>query len=442
MTRSMAAFAYFALYCVVALLPLQVALVQDPQAHSGGFLSEWMIALGLIAYSLILLELALVARIRSLSENFGTDALLQFHRQFGLVAGIFVMAHTLALAPGWGGWSALNPATGGAARQSGALAFWALALILSSSIWRRVLHLSYDAWRRIHRTGSVVLLVAASTHILSVSQLTALPALDYLVVLLAVGFGAVLINYMLVRPLRLWRQPWRVATNQDIGSDTRLLELEALGHCGFRFEPGQFAWLISGRTPYSQQQHPITIASSAEAPAAATRQSFAIKRLGDWSRDTIPALRPGQTVWLEGPYGALSVDRIPAQGFVLIAGGIGITPMRSILLTLRDRGDLRPCLLFYAVNDFTRMIFREELLQLSSEMNLKLIFVLEHPQEGDVCERGRIDTAMLQRHLPRESHHFQFLVCGPNPMMDSIEQQLSDLGIPDDHVHSERFNQV
>lgn len=442
MTRTMAAFVYFALYCVVALLPLQVALVSDPHAQPRGFLIELGTAFGLVGFSLILLELALVTRIRTLSDSFGSDTLLQLHRGFALVAATLVLVHTLVLAPSWGGWSALNPFSANGAQNSGALAFWALTLLILTSGGRRQLRLPYNGWRLIHRSSSVALLLAACTHVLMVSGYSASPALRNLVLLLTLGFGGLLFNYLLIRPLRLWRKPWRVTANTDLGADTRLLAIEAQGHAGFRFEPGQFAWLITGRNPYSREQHPVTIASSAEVIGSDCGQSYAIKDLGDWSGKRVPALAPGARLWVEGPYGALSVDRMPAQGFVLIAGGIGITPMRSILLTLRDRGDARPCVLFYAVNDFSRMVFREELQQLRSQMNLTLVFVLEHPEPGDVCERGRITKAMLERYLPAQRQHFQFLICGPNPMMDIMEHLLFELGIPDDRVHSERFNQV
>jgi predicted ferric reductase len=262
------------------------------------------------------------------------------------------------------------------------------------------------------------------------------------VLALVVGFVALLVNYALLRPLRLWRRPWRVQSNSDIGGDTQLLTVRPVAHAGFRFEPGQFAWLISGRTPYSRQQHPITIASSAEAPVGVQGQEYAIKGLGDWSREVVPSLATGARIWVEGPYGGMTIDRLPAQGFVLIAGGIGITPMRSILLTLRDRGDRRPCLLIYAANDFSRVVFREELATLEAQLDLKVVYVLENPSGDFRGERGRIDRAMLERHLPQPRQHFQYLLCGPNPMMDSVERLLSDLGIGDDRVHSERFNQV
>lgn len=440
MPRSIAASVYFALCCVLVLLPLHAAMVADPFTHPRGWLTEFAVALGFVACVLILLELALVTRLRTLSDAFGTDTLLQFHRGLGLAAGVFLCAHVLGLVLPSGQWMALNPFAGGPAMQTGAIAFWALLLLIASSVWRRRLRLSFDAWNRIHRGATLVLLASSVAHLLLVSGYTAAPGVRWVVLGLGLLFGSLLLNYALLRPLRLWRRPWAVQANTDIGGDTRLLRVVPHGHPGFRFEPGQFAWLISGRSPYSRQQHPVTITSSAE--SADDAQEYAVKALGDWSREVVPALAPGSRIWVEGPYGGLTVDRLPGQGFVLIAGGIGITPMRAILLTLRDRGDRRPCLLFHAANDFSRVVFREDFLALQQQLDLEVVYVLEHPQGEYAGERGRIDRALLERHLPAARKHFQYLVCGPNPMMDSVERLLAELGVPDERVHSERFDQV
>ncbi len=441
MPRSIAVLVYFAVCCIVVLLPLHAAMLADPFVVSRGWLVEFSVALGFVAFTLILLELALVTRLRALSDAYGTDTLLQFHRGLGIAAGAFLIGHVLGLLLPSGQWRWLNPFAGSAAMQTGAVAFWSMAILVASSLWRRHLRLPFDLWNRIHRIGTLLLLVSSTAHLLLVAGYSATPAVRVVVLLLALLFGSLLVNYALLRPLRLWRRPWQVQTNIDIGGDTRLLTVGPAGHAGFRFEPGQFAWLISGRTPYSRQQHPITIASSAE-PVAGVFQEYAIKKLGDWSRDLVPALAPGSRIWIEGPYGGMTIDRLPAQGFVLIAGGIGITPMRSILLTLRDRGDRRPCLLLYAANDFSRVVFRDDFAALEQQIDLKVVYVLEQPNGDYDGERGRIDRPMLERHLPLARQHFQFLICGPNPMMDSVERLLSDLGIADDRVHSERFNQV
>lgn len=430
---------YAGFYVLIVLLPLHMAMVADPFDLARPWMVEFAVALGFLSFAMMWMEFALVSRLRTLSDAFGTDTLVQFHRVFGVGAAGFLLGHVI-LVLSTGGLALLSPLAPKASVASGAIAFWALAILTISSLWRRRLRLSFDLWNRLHRWLGVLAAVAATVHVLAVSGYSSARSVMVVTCLLALFAGGVLFWYVIVRPLHLWRRPWRVVDNRELGGDVRLLTVKPEGHAGFRFEPGQFSWLITGSTPFSREQHPVTIASAAV--AADAPQAYAIKRLGDWSGEVVPGLKPGDRLWVEGPYGALSVDRLPAQGFVLIGGGIGITPMLSIIQTLMYRGDRRPVVLFYAANDYSRTIYRDELAEWQQAMDLKVVYVLEHPEPEDAAERGRLSTEILRRHLPAGVEWCQFLVCGPNPMMDAVEHLLGELGVPPDRIHSERFDQV
>jgi predicted ferric reductase len=175
---------------------------------------------------------------------------------------------------------------------------------------------------------------------------------------------------------------------------------------------------------------------------AAREVAFTIKALGDWSGKKVPGLPIGATVWLDGPYGVFSPDREQGPGYVLIGGGVGITPLYSMCLTLGDREDMRPVYLFYGSRDFDDLTFHEALDKLTERMNLKIVYVLEEgfPEWGG--ETGLIDGPLLGRHLPKQYRRFQYFVCGPLPMMDAMERVLPSLGIAPEQVHTERFDIV
>jgi len=151
----------------------------------------------------------------------------------------------------------------------------------------------------------------------------------------------------------------------------------------------------------------------------------------------------GETAWVDGPYGTFGVDHHPdAAGFVLIAGGIGVAPMMSMLRTLADRGDRRPLWLFYGNRDWDRVAFREELQQLTQRLDLRVVHVLSEPPPRWTGERGFIDAAVLARHLPAQRDGLEFLTCGPTPMTVAVEQALASLGVPASRVHAELFEWV
>lgn len=430
---------WFSVYVLLVLLPLALAMLGDPIAAARPWSLEFAVAGGFIAYAIIAFEFALVSRLRAASEPFGTDSLLQFHAQMGVAGMLFLLLHVLLLLPHAASASMFNPFAGGVAARSGALAFWALLILGVTSAGRSRLRLRYETWQWVHASAALLVGGSALVHILAVGHYASRTALRVILIVYALAFVALLLRYRIIRPLRLARLPWEVVSNTDVGGDTRSLVVRPVDHPGLRFQPGQFVWLATGARPLTAQQHPITIASSAE-PDEAHHIELAIKAFGDWSGNVVPQLHAGARVWLDGPYGALTPDRFPGQGFVLIAGGIGITPMLSILRTMRDRDDVRPVVLIYAANRPERMVFRDELTALQSELNLRIVLVYESPPPDWRGEHGLVTTELLRRHLPKQYKRYQYFVCGPAPMMDLLEDALLEVGVPAAQISTERFN--
>ncbi|MEQ1575365.1 MAG: ferredoxin reductase family protein, partial [Vicinamibacterales bacterium] len=439
MQLSLRGLAWFSLYLTITLVPAFVALAADPFALPRSGFVEASVALAFIAFPLLLAQFALVSRLRALSAGFGTDVLMQFHRQMGIVALAFVVLHVLLLAGRGASWPTLDPFSGSWAMRSGAIALWSTLLIVASSVVRRRVRLRYEAWQVIHLAAAITIVIAASAHIVAIAGYSRAASVRGAVI----GYGAVALAlatwYRVARPLTLMRRPWRVVANRDEGASTRTLCVRPEGHDGMTFTAGQFAWLLTGRSPLLAQQHPLSMSSSA-APNDEHAIDFTIKALGDWSANEVPALVPGSRVWVDGPFGAFTEGRQPAQGLVLVAGGIGISPMRSILRTLRDRGDVRPVLLFYAANDASRTVFGDELRSLERSLNLTLVYVFEHANGEWRGERGRITESVLRRHLPHHFKRFQYFVCGPGGMMDATERLLIGIGVPRRLINTERFD--
>jgi predicted ferric reductase len=212
----------------------------------------------------------------------------------------------------------------------------------------------------------------------------------------------------------------------------------AKNHNGFTFRPGQFAWIMIGRSPFAITQHPSSISSSAE---QTERVALSVKVTGDFTSE-IGALQPETTVYLDGPYGAFTMDRYEGPGFVFIGAGIGVTPLVSMMRTLADREDVRPCYLFLCNRDWESITFREEIEELKTRLNLTVVHVLSHPSGDWECEKGHINATMLLWHLPKRYEHLQYFVCGPEAMMDATEGYLDEIEVPEEQVHAERFGMV
>jgi len=420
------------LYLAAVLAPLGVALACGPAAAPRPFGEAFGLACGFVAFAVVAFEFALVGRLRRASEPFGTDALMLFHRGMGQVALAFVAAHALLE-----GGPAAAPSSG----RAGWIAALATGLLVAIALLRRRLPLAYERWRTAHGALALLAVGAMLAHVTAARGPARVAPVTVVLWAYALAVVALMLRYRLLRPLRLWRRPWEVVAVRDEGGDTRTLVVQPVGHAGFGFSPGQFAWLNTGRTPLHAEQHPLSISSSA-APVAGRRLEFSIKALGDWSGTTVPALAPGARVWVDGPFGAFTPDRVPFEGLALIAGGIGVAPLRSMLLTLADRGDRRPVVLFFATRDRSRAMFADELEALPARLNLTLVPVHEQPEPGWQGERGFVTGEMLARHLPPGSERWHHFVCGPGPMMDALERALARRGVPAGQIHTERFDMV
>ncbi len=137
-----------------------------------------------------------------------------------------------------------------------------------------------------------------------------------------------------------------------------------------------------------------------------------------------------------------SPDRNEGPGFVLIAGGVGITPMVSVLRTMADRDDRRPVVLLYACRSLAEATFADELTALDSRLDLTTVYILERPGPDWDGEHGFIDRGVLSRHLPERHERLQYFICGPAPMVTAVEDALAAESVPAERVHTERFNFV
>jgi predicted ferric reductase len=305
------------------------------------------------------------------------------------------------------------------------------------SLLRRRYRSDYVRWRIWHGVLASLAMLAVMTHAYMVGRYIGTPLKQGLWVAYG-AFAVLMVLYLRVfKPLQMLRKPYRVVEVRPERGETYSLALEPEGHAGMRFEPGQFAWLTAYKSPFAAHEHPFSFSSSSERH---DRLEFGIKELGDFT-STIKDLAIGTQVYIDGPYGAFSPDRhVDDDALVLIAGGVGISPIMSILRSMADRGDRRPAVLLYGSFSLDWATFREDLDALQERLNLRLVHVLERPPEAWEGERGYVTRDMLARYLPPEGTRYCVYLCGPTPMLNAVERALASLGVPRSRIILERFD--
>lgn len=428
-------------YLLLAGAPLLILLLGEmPEGRE--FWREFSVALGFAGLSLMSLQFVLTARFKFLKAPYGADIVYHFHRQITFVALAFILVHPLLLfvfSPDT--LALLNVITAPWRARAGVTAVLLLLALTGMSLWRRKMKIEYTRWRIWHGVLATVIVALAVTHVVLARHYLNTPLKQTLWITYGIFWVGLLAYIRILKPILLLKRPYQVESVLPERGNAWSLTVKPVGHSGFHFMPGQFAWITIGNSPFSESEHPFSFSSSAEQPEMLT---FTIKELGDFTR-TIKTLQPGQVVYVDGPFGHFSVDRHPhAKQFVMIAGGVGITPMMSTLRTLAHRGEKHPLTLIYANRDWESITFREELERLQESLTLKVVHVLEKPPAGWDGEKGYINQAILERHLPKSEkpNTVEIFICGPQPMMNAVEQALSNLGIPFGDYHSEQFSLV
>lgn len=199
----------------------------------------------------------------------------------------------------------------------------------------------------------------------------------------------------------------------------------------------------------------ITLIDPPETDAEGNTRGFSISSAPDEDvimittrlRDTafkrvLQTMPLGTAVRIEGPFGDLRLHDADRPAIVL-TGGIGITPFRSILVqAIRDGGLPYPVVVFYANRRPEDAPFLDELADLEKQ-DANLTFVpamsdMSNSEREWVGERGRVDRSMLDRHLARAAGPIYYLT-GPPGMVHGLRSVLVDSGVEEDDIRTEEF---
>ncbi len=162
---------------------------------------------------------------------------------------------------------------------------------------------------------------------------------------------------------------------------------------------------------------------------------FTIEAIGDRSRD-LQRIKPGTRIFLEGPYGILSGATRTHEKVLLIAGGIGITPLRAMFEVLPvRRGDMA---LLYRAPSNASVIFKQELTRIAEVRGSTIDFVTGS-RDQFAFNDGPLSPGGLWAAYPDVRERDVYL-CGSPSMMATVEKSLRDIGVPHEQIHLERFS--
>ncbi|MEV7794504.1 ferredoxin reductase family protein [Streptomyces sp. NPDC087512] len=390
---------------------------------------------GLLCGYMCALLVVMMARVPWMESRVGSDRVTRWHAFAGRWTIGLLVAHVLLIVLGYAAQARVGPL-----RELGTVVFdlpemvkaTAAAVILLAVGYASVRavrrRMRYETWYHLHLLTYAAVFLAFSHQLAIGADFVGSPPARAAWYALYVFAGCLVLWFRVLTPLRLnLRHRIRVeaAVPEAPGVYSVWLRGHHLERLGAR--PGQFLrwrFLTSGMWTAS---HPYSLSA---VPRGGLMR-ITVKALGDHSA-AVAALPRGTRVWAEGPYGALTADRRRRRKVLLIAGGTGITPLRTLFETLPAApGDLT---LLYRARTAQELALRGELEAIAAGRGARLVYLLNDP-DGT---RARITADRLRTLLPDVDRHDVYL-CGPPGLALAAYDALRDAGVPAARIHHESF---
>ncbi|KUN04888.1 oxidoreductase [Streptomyces yokosukanensis] len=400
-----------------------------------GFASNTLIVLGRLAglYGALLMafQLLLVARLPWLDRRIGMDRLTSWHRRTGFGVLWALLTHAVFITFGYAQASSMDPVSqlvDLAETAEGVLrAVVALALIVVvgavSARWARR-RLAYETWHFIHLYTYVAVVLAFTHQVSTGTTFTSSPAAKtYWYTVWGVALGAVGVGRLVLPLWRNLRHQLRVTAVVPESDDVVSVYVSGRDLDRLPARAGQFfLWRFLTRDRW-WQANPFSLSA---APDGRTLRLTA-KAAGAGSA-ALRHIKPGTRVFAEGPYGAFTTLHRTRPGSVLIAGGVGVTPIRALLEDMAGHA-----VVIYRVATDRDAVLYDELRDLALAKGAEL-----HLVTGPIVP-DRLAPSELARLVPDIGDRDVFL-CGPPGMMAAVLRSLADLGVPKRQIHFERFS--
>jgi len=390
---------------------------------------------GLVAALSALGGLILTARPQAIERRYGQDQLLAAHRWFGIVTILAIVVHAVTDTWAWGA------ATGGTiisglidlatneAWMVAALVGSVLMLVIGLSSWRRLRKLmTYETWYFVHLTGYLAVLLGFGHQLTLGFDFAGDRLAFWWWTAIAVATVAIILWSRIGDLVRSLSRRFYVTGVSREANGIGALHVAGPGLRRLRVSGGQYFNVRALTRDLWWQAHPFSVSA---APTTAGLR-FTIKELGEDSSRLL-ALRPGTRLVLEGPYGIFTARQARGAPVVLIAGGVGVTPIRAVL---EDCTPEQSPMVIVRVRDADDVAHRIELERLVESRGGFLHFLTGRREWFAGVDPFAPDT--LKAWIPDIADRHVF-VCGPASLEAAVMKGVRKAGVSVHHIHNERF---
>ena len=399
---------------------------------------------GLLAADLLLVQVLLMARVPLVERAFGQDRLARWHRWTGFTSFHLMLAHIVLITVGYAGtadtgvlgelWDLIVTYPGMLLATAGT---GLLVMVVVTSVRRARRRLRYESWHLLHLYAYLGVGLALPHQVWTGTDFVGSPlARAYWWTLYAAAAGAVVVYRLGLPAWRNWRH--RLVVSHVVAEGAGLTSVYLTGRHLDRLpvRAGQFfQWRFLDGAGWSRA-HPYSLSASPRTDLL----RITVKDLGDGSA-RVAGLRPGTRALVEGPYGTLTGERYSGGPVVLLACGIGVTPLLSLLGELPYRAG--EATVVYRARTGAEVAFRDELDWFARHRGVRVEYLFGARARRpswlpDRLAAGFSDIAVLRSIAP-EVDRAHVYICGPTDWADAARAAAAGTGVPAQRLHTEQF---
>ena len=396
---------------------------------------------GLLLAFLILLQILIISRAKLIERSFGHDRLTHAHGVLGFSIILLLILHPVLLVIGQSiqtestyyeqfidyckNWEDVLQAV---------IGFCIICSVIIVSFLVTIKRIKYETWYYMHLSLYIAVLLSFGHQLAVGEDFNSNQIFTYYWYFIYAFVFTNLIFYRFLKPIfLLHKHRFRVVEIVRETNDVTSIYIDGLQMNSLHAKAGQFIFLRFLAKGFIWEKHPFSISGLSENG----RIRVSIKALGNFTK-RIPDLAIGTYILIDGPYGIFTSRNCTSSNVLMIAGGIGITPIRSLIEEMVK--NFINVVLLYSNRHSNNIVFKNELdkLEKSSLGHLKIIHVISDDLDWE-GEKGRIDREKLSRLVP-DLNKREVYLCGPLPMMKTIRKTLSNLNILRSNIHFEKFS--
>lgn len=385
----------------------------------------------------VLVLMLLVSRLPVLERVYGQDRLVTWHKAIGPWALGLVFAHIVLVVAsyaadlGTGWWAQLWALTTTMPWVLPALAGTLLLIAAGLTSWKHARRrIKYETWWTVHLYTYLAVLLAFAHQITSGGPFLSGAARALWVGLYVAVFGLIAYYRVVVPIVASRRHSLRVEAVVRETDDVVSVIMSGRDLARLDVQPGQFFNWRFDAPGLAYEAHPYSVSGlSGATPGARDRMRITVKALGD-SSTALANVAPGTKVWFEGPYGAMTPGRLGTRRVVMVAGGVGVAPIRALADSFAGRV---PMTVIYRASSTADLALERELAALRDLPDVEVHVMAGsrriHPLSPDHLRPyvGRLDDADVY-------------VCGPQSLNDTVAATATALGADAERIHIEEFD--